>query len=158
MLVFRVKVLSQNIPESSALTLKANVLSFTLYCSRWVFADKSSTQTMLSCSSLPATKASARGASVQHCIPLCNQFHQQPFSNWSGNIHFSIVTCGGQMIGCGPVWLRPKPSVSFESFHLTLSVSIILFLIEWETIFFSFYSLDWVHIMFKVFTLPLKCP
>lgn len=156
MLVFRVKVLSQNIPESSALTLKANVLSFTLYCSRRVFADKSgsSTQTMLSCSSLPATKASARRVSV----PLCNQFHQQPFSNWSGNIHFSIVTCGGQMIGCGPVWLRPKPSVSFESFHLTLSVSIILFLIEWETIFVSFYSLDWVHIMFKVFTLPLKCP
>lgn len=151
MLVFRVKVLSQNIPESSALTLKANVLSFTLYCSRRVFADKSgsSTQTMLSCISLPATKASARGVSVQHCIPLCNQFHQQPFSNWSGNIHFSIVTCGSQMIGCGPVWLRPKPSVSFESFHLTLSVSIILFLIEWETIFLVF--IVWIE-----YTLCLK--
>lgn len=151
MLVFRVKV-----PESSALTLKANVLSFTLYCSRRVFADKSgsSVQIMLTRSSLPANKATVSRFSVQQCIPLCNQFHQQPFSNWSGNIHFSIVTCGGQIVGSRPVWLRPKPSVSFESFHLTLPVSIVLFLIEWETFFFySFYNLDSLHIMLKVFTL-----
>lgn len=46
-----------------------------------MFVDKivSSMQTTVECSNLLMTKATVRWFSVQHCVPLCDQFHTSDF-------------------------------------------------------------------------------
>lgn len=84
----------------------------------------SSMQTTGNSSNLLATKAITRRFVVQHCIPICSQFHasnscQPTYSNQLANqlqnTHFSLVTSvsqGGHWLVCRSAWTRLLESVS----------------------------------------------